>query len=293
MKTKFKSSEIAHIFVNKGASYGESPSAMSFNSDGFYSYGTVIAKHIEHKSKHALLKNTTGYSVSTSNHQSKLAFSIPSFMTVFRIGDIGQGERLNHVTGAMIFEYAVRQATALQESITRLRSQNKKDWIASLVTEWLEEAKKANEFFGLKRKVDEKTIERLAASKTRAEKKAKKDQYDREAKAMEDQSEAYEMWKKNTPGNVYFAPALFPVAFRVEGDELVSSRGARVTIEDAKRALRFSLSMRTKGWVKGDGGDDRVGPYHLDKISTTGLTAGCHNISWSELDRIAQFPEFA
>jgi hypothetical protein len=39
-----------------------------------------------------------------------------------------------------------------------------------------------------------------------------------------------------------------PTMLRTEGDEMVTSRGARVPLADAQRVYRFAMVARAKGW---------------------------------------------
>lgn len=72
---------------------------------------------------------------------------------------------------------------------------------------------------------------------------------------------------------------------RVEGDEIVTSRGARVSIEDARKGFTIATSKRNEGWECGLA-DIRIGEYPLRKIDKDAVTIGCHVIPWTEIDRI-------
>lgn len=74
---------------------------------------------------------------------------------------------------------------------------------------------------------------------------------------------------------------------RAEGDELVTSRGARVPLADAKRTYLFAKRLQSKGWRK-NGETHAIGSYQLDAVNEQGIVAGCHRISWAEVDRFAQ-----
>lgn len=86
-----------------------------------------------------------------------------------------------------------------------------------------------------------------------------------------------------------------PVMLRREGDglpgesaEMVTSRGARVPLADAERAYRFAQAVRNRaeGWHK-NGETCPVGMYQLDAVNASGIVAGCHRVSWEEVDRFA------
>lgn len=285
MKTKFKSDEIAHIWAHKQAPHGTSPGAMSFNGDSFLSYGTVISRHITFKGKQAIILNDTSYSVSTSKHQGYVRRAIPGCVPVFHIGDIGRGCSLNFDgrEGKVLFEYAVAQSAESLKASEKAKA--RKPLYEADAARWLERAKEVNQFFGLRRKVDEKTIERLRASSEKAEREATKKRAEAAEKRRIEQTESFEAWKQNREHD-YFDRSLFPVAFRIEEDELVSSKGARVPLEAARVAIRFVLHNRSTGWHR-NGTSCQVGMYHLDSVNEHGVVAGCHRISWEEVERVA------
>ena len=76
---------------------------------------------------------------------------------------------------------------------------------------------------------------------------------------------------------------------RIDGDEVVTSRGARFPVSHAKRALAFVRKIREsqKAYVR-NGHTIHLGPYALDRIEPNGtVIAGCHVVSWQEIDRVA------
>jgi len=86
-----------------------------------------------------------------------------------------------------------------------------------------------------------------------------------------------------------------PTMLRVEGgqddrgaiiQEMVTSKGARVPLEDAKRTYRFAMLARAKGWHK-NGETHKIGAYQLDAVNDAGVVAGCHRVTWAEIERFA------
>lgn len=84
----------------------------------------------------------------------------------------------------------------------------------------------------------------------------------------------------------------WPVMLRVSGDDMQTSKGARVPLADAKWAyhlamrLRASLSPGTTPQLPSPL-ENKVGMYRLDSVNDNGIVAGCHRISWTEVDRFA------
>lgn len=289
MKTVFTSHEIAHIWAHKSAPYGKSPGAVSFDGPVIRSYSTAIARHIEHKGKAAIIYNGTSYSVSTSKHQGRIACAIPDGTILFRVDGQHRGTDLRFTGDELFTHYIERAALAEQSAKTERRIQQKtRDAFHARASSYMERAKAVAAFFGLRRKVDEKAIERLAAAKARAEKREQLLQEQREAAERQIQEDAYKAWVENRPmpEGLYFNARLFPVAFRVEGDELVSTLGARVPLRAAQVAYRFITSKRGQEWRE-NGETCPVGHYRLNAINAQGIVAGCHRITWAEIERLA------
>lgn len=290
MKTVFKSEEIAHIWAHKSAPYGKSPGAVSFDGPVIRSYSTAIARHIEHKGKAAIILNTTSYSVTTSGkHQPRIRQAIHGLgIPVFWIDGQPMGTGLS-LTGDELFTYYIEKAAQCLKDAQQPRIRpHTVEAHKARAAHALEQAKAVAAFFGLRRKVDEKAIERLAAAKARAEKRERLLQEQRDAAERQIQEDAYKAWIANLPmpEGLYFNARLFPVAFRVEGEELVSTLGARVPLRAAQVAYRFITSKRGQEWRE-NGETCPVGHYRLNAINAQGIVAGCHRITWAEIERLA------
>lgn len=288
MKTVFTSNEIAHIWAHKSAPHGKSPGNLSFRGDVIYSYSTAMARHIEHKGKTGIIYNATSYSVTTAKSQGRIWTAIRhnEGNPVFRVS----GQPYNcelRFTGDELFQYYVEQAAKANAAsfAPRIR-QTTRDSHRAMASNYTEDAKRVAEFYGLRKKVDEKAIERLAASKARAEKRERIAKEKRDAQERKEQNESYEAWKMGLEFSHGFHASLFPVAFRVEGDELVSTLGARVPLQAARVAYRFAMSKRGQAWRE-NGETCEVGHYRLNAINEHGIVAGCHRIAWAELERLA------
>jgi hypothetical protein len=76
---------------------------------------------------------------------------------------------------------------------------------------------------------------------------------------------------------------------RIDGDEVVTSRGARFPLSHANRALAFVRKVRESGqaYVR-NGYTNHHGPYAIDRIEPDGtVKAGCHLVCWEEIEHIA------
>lgn len=286
MKTVFTSHEIAHIWAHKSAPYGKSPGAVSFDGPVIRSYSTAIARHIEHKGKAAIIYNGTSYSVSTSKHQGRIASAIPDGLPIFCVDGQPMHADLRFSGDELFAHYVEKAAQHLKDAQQPRIRPHTVEAHKGRAAHALEQAKAVAAFFGLRRKVDEKAIERLAAAKARAEKRAAAEQAKREAIERAEQESSYELWKQGEETGAFGCFPSFPVAFRVEGEELVSSLGARVPLRAAQVAYRFAMSKRGQEWRE-NGETCEVGHYRLNAINAQGIVAGCHRISWAEIERLA------
>lgn len=278
MKTNFTSDEIAHIWAHKSAERGSSPSAMSFEGDRFYSYGAVIGRHIKRAGKPAVILSDGKYSDTTSKHQNMLEAAVNG-QPVFHYR--GGGD-LNP-TGAQLFAYAMECAAGARQRAETARTRG--GYYLAEAPEWMERAREVAEFFKLKRKVDEATVAKLRKASEGAARRAAAKQERERKEAQVKQAAAFEAWKRGKRDG-HFSSHAFPVAFRVEGKELVSSMGARVPLSAAKTAHRFALRHRADGWQR-NGETCPVGAYEINSISAAGVVAGCHTITWEEIERLS------
>lgn len=291
MKTVFTSHEIAHVWAHKSAPHGKSPGAVSFDGPAIYSYSTVMARHVEHKGKAAIIYNATSYSVSTSEHQGRIRAAIPHEAVVFRVTGQPMGADLRFSGEELFTHYVEHAAQALKDAEQPRIKQSTRDAHKARAASALADAQRVNAFFGLRRKVDGSAIERLAAAKARAEKRERIAREKREAADRAEQDAQYRAWIAGTASSYGFNARLFPVAFRVEtgsdGEyELVSTLGARVPLKAAQVAYRFAMSKRGQEWRE-NGETCPVGNYRINAINVQGIVAGCHRISWAELERLA------
>ena len=150
-------------------------------------------------------------------------------------------------------------------------------------------------FFGLPvpniPEVPEIDSEALTAIRKREAKRAaeKAEQTKRErAEALVHQQELITKWRGGQYSGCLYD---VPVMLRIDGDEVVTSRGARFPASHAKRALAFVRRVRESGqaYVR-NGHTIHLGPYALDRIEPDGtVRAGCHVVSWEEIERISPF----
>lgn len=109
-------------------------------------------------------------------------------------------------------------------------------------------------------------------------------------KVKENNAAAFDRWRA---GEDVRLPYECPVMLRVENycdddgqakniPEMVTSKGARVPLGEAKRAFAFVVKCGRGGWHR-NGETFAIGSYQLDAVNGEGVVAGCHRVSWNEL----------
>lgn len=306
-------SEIAHRWASQWGtpvkdmtlSLGGRSQNVSCHGPCLYSYGTVIGRFCEHKGKPYLLINNRNFSVSTSKHQ-RYADRATNHVSPVFYGEGDMGTRLDNVTGRDIYILALEKAAEYQAK--SVRATTHKAWNLEQAEHYLKEAQKASDFFGLRKKVDQSSITKLAKEKEAAEKRyakemalAEKRRAERDATELAAAAQDLLAWTK---GEQFLSPHGFhrlPVRLRSirkrEGFTLITeapereietSHGAVIPYEDGRKCYRFCARLwrQGKGWQR-NGEKFMVGPYHLDLVTCDGIKAGCHHIHRDEIERFA------
>ena len=300
-KHVFDTGEIPHLWAHRTQEEARNRQGnLYFTSDTIYSYGShfPVARHVVNDAgERAVLLTTATYSVTTSSHCSAVRSAIPSGIRVFHVPNVCYGRYSGSEVTAddhagNLADYAERIDKHVVTS-ARARSSYAKEWNREHAARLRDEAIAYCAFFGLPvpniPEVPELDSEALTDIRKREAKRAseKAEQTKRErAEALVRQQELITKWRAGLySGFLYDVPAML----RFDGDEVVTSRGARFPISHAKRALAFvrKIHESQKAYVR-NGHTIHLGPYALDRIEPDGtVKAGCHVVSWKEIERIA------
>ena len=300
----FPTAEIPHLWFHQTQSDARSQGNVFFDGVTIYSYGThfPIACHVTSKSgrKTAVLFTTRHYSVTTTGHCSAVRQAIPSGTQVFSVPNLG-GSLSHIIDHAANLEHFVTESKESLGKASRARISGQYDLASAFGLK--ETARKYARFFGvpcpkfdflptgkelktLKTQIAERA-ERHKAIQALATQREQARQAERYRIEMLDFAEKSDLWREGNP-NVrlpYGAPALL----RINGDEVETSKGARVPVSHAKRGLAFVRKVVASGqeYVR-NGHTLHLGNYSIDKIETDGtLHAGCHVISLTEIENLA------
>jgi hypothetical protein len=292
-KHVFDTGEIPHLWAHRTQDEARNRQGnLYFTGDTIHSYGShfAIARHVETKRGKAILLATKTYSVTTSGHVSAVWSAIPAGRDVFHVPDVvGHGSTTHKDNLA---DY-VKRIDVLVVASARARSSWSKESAHNDALALTAEATLYARFFGVKLPklpnvpaLDSDELRAIKAREAiRAHEKAEQTKRER-AEALVRQQELITKWRAGQySGCLYDVPAML----RIDGDEVVTSRGARFPVSHAKRALAFVREVRKSGqaYVR-NGHTVHLGPYALDRIEPNGtVKAGCHVVSWEEIEHIA------
>lgn len=274
--------EVAHLWANKSRSSARA-GHFYFEGDTIYSYGShfPVARH--HKG--VVLFTSKRYSVTTARHIG-ITRSACSHLQTFTVS-----VPLRDPCGDDVKDYAKQIES---EAMAAARARNATAALESL-QRTVGEANLFCQTFGFKTRfempanLDE--LKAKAKASAERERKAKALRVKKEEAAAQ---EAIDKWlageQVSIPGHigkVYLRARLYQYDEGRDPEQTMeTSKGARVPLGEAHKAYRFAICKRDKGWSC-NGETFAVGSYHLDAVNAQGIVAGCHRITWDEVERFA------
>jgi hypothetical protein len=296
-KYVYDTGEIPHLWAHRTQDEARNRQGnFYFNGDTVYSYGShfPIARHVVNKAgDRAVVFTTASYSVTTSGHCLAVRSAIPSEIPVFHVPELYPDSctvRDSHKTNLKHYAETTEEHIA---KCARARSLSNKEWHHEQAGTTRAEALAYCQFFVLPKPdikpippLDSVHLERIRKRETkRAAEKAEQTKRER-AEAIACQQELITKWRAGQyTGCLYDVP----VMLRIDGNEIVTSRGARFPAFHGKRVLAFVRKVREseQAYIR-NGHSIHLGPYTLDRIELDGtVTAGCHVVTWQEIELIA------
>lgn len=284
MRHTVSPSELPHLWAHQRQDWAKSGN-MSFNLKRIFSYATCIGEFIR-EDLYAI--SVRSFSNSTAKHQSCVWQAIPQSATVVRLHchHIGATHIWpdNKVEAAEELAYSIEQAEDHRRSANRARVDHSRSYHEDQLHEWLNNAAILKKEFKLRIKIDENTANRVKENTTRRLRQASK------AKQLEDQK-ALEVW---LAGAGHYFPKSFrdgPTRLRVYtatlGPVIQSSLGIHMELDECHRLYDILRAKRAKQeWE--DKADYPIAGYAVNRITPDGVIAGCHRVSWDEIERIAK-----
>jgi hypothetical protein len=303
-RTVVSSREVYHLWANQVQdSARNSSNSVSFCGKSAYSYRAEIARIVQHKGKTAVLFADRSWSITTSGHQSAIRRASSHLPTLCALDlDRTPGEQRNYFA-ERIREHTVKTATAR-------RGASQAKWLRELEF-WISKANAYCTFYGLRPFVLPadfnaelariKEQEAKLAKKREKESAAKREKQEREF--QEQKALASVQLRKWMDGEEFDetgidSPSWTPERcaryfsgdfMRVEGEEVVTTQGVRVSSKLVRRAARFIVPHVHLGtaWIA-NGEQCNVGGYHVRSIAADGtVQIGCHTFDRGEVLRMA------
>jgi hypothetical protein len=288
MRTKLKNTaEVFHFWANKVQERGEC-SSVSFVEGVLYSYATAIGEFVTNAAgEEAVILNHTPYSMTTSGHQADMRRAIPSGVKLLRRYGVPRGaSRLSAVNiGGMLDRDAVRftEQLAAQALAKAEKARTRRGQYEAEAAQYIQSLVDIAEFFGVKYDAPAnldalKKAEQARMAQQAAELKVA------QAKRAAEQAERLEQWRVGA----YVGYGFEVTALRVQGDLVQTSRGAEIPVDHARRFWPVIKAWHESGErVSVSERHIRLGHYTVQGFADDVLTVGCHQIPYSEIERIA------
>jgi hypothetical protein len=301
----YPTDEVPHLWYHHTQSEARNPGRnLYFENDTIFSYGGhfPIARHVKNASgqKSAVLFTTRTYSVTTAKHLGLVRRAIPESATVFNVPNVlgSWGSDPHHTDNLAHFVRESKDALGKAQ-----RARRSGEWELKAAFAYRDSARQYAKFFrvpcpkfdflptgkvlaALKAQIAERA-ERHKASQALAAQREEARRAERHRIEMLDFAEKSALWRAGNP-NVRL-PWGSDTLLRIKGNEVETSRGARVPVSHAKRGLAFVRRVVSSGqeYLR-NGHTLHLGNYAIDRIETDGtLHAGCHVIKLSEIENLA------
>ena len=278
MKRVYSTSlQVAHLYANQSQSDARCHNT-HFNGLAYYSYSTQIAQLHTRHGKNLLLIDSYSYSITTTKHIGDLRHAFSGDVKILRTPSVTPSLG-DHEKNRDHFLKLVAEAV---DKSTRARI-NKAAHIAyaNLV---IEDAHYYSGFFELNWELPATIYQAAdALEKVQIARAAAREQ--QIAKKKIEQLEALENWTigGNNLGFSYFNE----LRLRIAGDEIQTSQGARIPVAEAVRIWPVLKRLHDKktDHIFEKGG--QLGSYTVRHFLDNTLVVGCHNIPYSEIERMA------
>ncbi len=277
-----------HLWANEVQAFARNGSGnRSFRDSQALSYSTVIAIIAKNPkgTGRAFLISTRSYSVTTSKHYSEIRHAIPPGERIFNVAYLSTNAA---DVKSQVQDYLVRiQEAALKAKRARTSKEYRERDVADLISE----LRAYVTFFNVKgvRIPGEDTVaamgevlEKIRKAEREAERKAA-------LQARKDAQKSIDKWLAGE--NVQIPYSVTEAFLRVQGSDVVTSRGAEVPLEHVQKAMPLVLRLMRSGGTYSrlhSGAEIRLGYYRVDSLDAQGnLRVGCHYFTKMEIERFA------
>ena len=299
MKIVVSNHQCVHLWAHQSQSHAHSGS-ISFNGNNIRSYSTTVARFITGtRLRKAVLITTDDYSITTSRHLSMIRQAtnhLTQFYVPFQtIGDNANGKEIVN----RMFRHANEEIAQSLDKAKRARVY--KDHHLSNVKQTAEHFNRLAEFFGQQKRInlpaDFEAMRAMANANINAiQRKAQKERARREQAERERNRLAVEQALQELPAwrnreriaPPYHLPDTY-LRFIDNGETIQTSRGAEFPAEHGKRAYLLMSRLHSLGKTyQRNGHTVHCGHFAIDRMDENGIKAGCHQITWDELNTFAR-----
>ena len=285
--------QVAHIWAQQGAiTWARNGSnSICFQDSTVYSYGAhfPIAQFYKNNAgETCVLFTTERYSRTTAQHISYAARAIPDCIPIFNFPLTREYQAaLNNDPKAahtFVMQWAEQQVS--ENIVKASRARSNASYLLETAANYQANANRYLEFMGDRRRVDKlpanfsALMDQARIKKARAEEQADAQQVELEKRHITE-------WRTGTWNGVLWH---VPVMLRIKGDEIETSKGARIPLDHAPHLFKlWRTCIDTGRDYQRNGHTEYAGTFAIDSITADGtLRAGCHVLDAAELERMAQ-----
>ena len=282
MKKVFSSnSELIHVWANNDAAeVYKRANSVSCQNNVLFSYNTAIA----HIYGETVILNKHSFSVSTSKHQS-LARSASRHCKQLLV-DIPIWNNSGLVYGQNDFNNFIvshNEKIAADYLVKASRAKKNADFYSGMAYAHLKSLEDYAALLGLEYQAGD--LSALQAAAIEADKKRKAAEKIRKAEKIAEQTEALQRWRNGE--NIYRHFEI--TALRINGDEIETSKGAKIPLDHAIKAWPLLKRIHDSGQEYFAGSHSiKLGHYTVSRITRDNMIIGCHTIPFGEIVNIAK-----
>jgi hypothetical protein len=297
-KTVYGTDEVPHLWAHQRTDHARNPQGnLYFHGKTIYSYGShyPIAV-ISEKDSNTVLFNSNSSTNTTQGQKSSVRSAI-SHKTIIYCSNPVEAEHGDHDRNLKDFEYRAK------EPANKIGKAKKPEKYFSEIESIRNEFLAYTGFFKIKfKKKDYPTVfmepspELIEQAKERV-KREKVLQAQREAKALKLAENQLAWWKQNKTyretgtsesNNLIPAPTgLKHTYLRIDTEgQIETSKGIELPMDVARRFYHWCRVMAKSGGCNGDCKKEILG-YPVKVIDSEHIVIGCHDIQWTEINRIA------
>lgn len=290
-KTVFSTDQTIHVWAQRSQPYGRNAKAsVYFEGDTLYSYGAhfVMARFVDIEGPEAqtiVLLNSESYSVTTSRHQGNASYAVNQYK---RFSVPKPGAEMSYDHEANVKHFVDLAAHHGKDAANARRRASNREASACYAVGALESAREYARLFNVTSvHIPSDSIDwlaYLADLKKEAERERKERAFRQFMKGLKSLRAFRNEGVFNGPCRISSVALLY-----VDGETIRTSHGAEFPTAHGIKAWKLLKRIRKSGrdWHR-NGQQIRLGHFQIDKITADGtIRAGCHTLSWHEVERIA------